>query len=228
MDGAGKDETIAYLMSGVEPQACAVKRFESPTDEELRHDYLWRAVQALPAQGQLGIFNRSYYEQVTTEQVYWEQLDQQYPPPETQGADIWHTRCDHINNFEHYLVENRTIIVKFFLNVSKEQERERLLARIQQPEEQWDFSADDLNNHRHWEAFMTAYEDVINRTSTPWAPWYIIPADTWWFTYAAVTSILVAKLKSLHTSYPPLSAEQRHLLVHAQATLEQERQSPQK
>ncbi len=131
----------------------------------------------------LAFFNRSYYEQVTTDRVYWEQRDQQYPPPETQEADIWHKRCEQINTFEKYLVENRTIVLKVFLNVSKEQERERLLERIQQPEQQWDFSANDLNNHRHWDEFMQAY--------------------------AAVTSILVAQLKSLHTSYPPLSAELR-------------------
>lgn len=221
MDAAGKDETIQEVLSSLDPQVSQAKQFKKPTTTERQHDYLWRAMQALPSRGQIAIFNRSYYEQVTTEQVYPEQIEQWSLPAEAR-TDLWTKRYAQINNFEQHLVENGFVVVKFFLHISKETERERLLERITQPELQWQFSESDLRHHNDWDAFQQTFETMLSKTSTTWAPWYIIPADQRWWTYAAVASILVERLKALHSDYPELSAETRQLLEHARTVLGQD------
>jgi PPK2 family polyphosphate:nucleotide phosphotransferase len=222
MDAAGKDETIQTVFSWFDPQVCQVKQFKAPTTTEAQHDYLWRAVQALPIRGQVAIFNRSYYEQVTSEQVYPEKIDQWGLPPEAR-EDLWNKRYTQINNFERHLVENGFLVIKFFLHISKETERERLLERIERPELQWQFSESDLRHHHDWEDFQHTYEAMLSRTSTAWAPWYIIPANQRWYTYAAVASVLVQQFKALHTEYPPLDDPARQTLEHARLALQQER-----
>lgn len=220
MDAAGKDETIQEVFSSLDPQVCQAKQFKKPTETEREHDYLWRVVQALPSRGHITIFNRSYYEQVTAEQVYPEQIDQ-WGLPEEARSDLWTKRYAQINNFEQHLVENGFVVIKFFLHISKETERERLLERIAQPEQQWQFSESDLRHHSDWDAFEQTFETMLSKTSTTWAPWYIIPANQRSFTYAAVASILVERFQSLHSAYPALSTEERQLLEHARAELEQ-------
>lgn len=222
MDAAGKDETIQTVFSSFDPQVCQVKQFKAPTTTEAQHDYLWRAAQALPIRGQVAIFNRSYYEQVTSEQVYPEKIDQWGLPPEAR-EDLWNKRYAQINNFERHLVENGFLVIKFFLHISKETERERLLERVERPELQWQFSESDLRHHHDWEDFQHTYEAMLSRTNTAWAPWYIIPANQRWYTYAAVASALVHHFKALHTEYPPLDDEARQTLEHARLALQQER-----
>jgi PPK2 family polyphosphate:nucleotide phosphotransferase len=219
MDAAGKDETIQEVFSSLDPQVCQAKQFKKPTTTEQQHDYLWRAVQALPGRGQIVVFNRSYYEQVTTEQVYPEQIDQWGLPGEAH-AELWIKRYAQINNFEQHLVENGFVVVKFFLHISKETERDRLLERIAQPAQQWQFSESDLRHHHDWDAFQQTFETMLSKTSTTWAPWYIIPANQRWCTYAAVAAILVERFQALHSAYPTLSAEERDLLEHARTVLE--------
>jgi PPK2 family polyphosphate:nucleotide phosphotransferase len=220
MDAAGKDETIQEVFSSLDPQACQAKQFKKPTATERQHDYLWRAVQALPSRGQIAIFNRSYYEQVTSEQVYPEQIDQWGLPAEAR-TELWDKRYRQINNFEQHLVENGFVVIKFFLHISKETERERLLERIAQPEQQWQFSESDLRHHDDWNAFQQTFETMLSKTSTTWAPWYIIPANQRWSTYAAVASVLVERLKTLHSAYPTLSEEEQELIERARAALGQ-------
>lgn len=221
MDAAGKDETIQAVFSSLDPQACQAKQFKKPTATEQQHDYLWRVVQALPSRGQITIFNRSYYEQVTAEQVYPEQIDQWGLPAEAR-TDLWTKRYTQINNFEQHLAENGFVVIKFFLHISKETERERLLERTEQPEQQWQFSESDLRHHNDWDEFQQTFETMLSKTSTTWAPWYIIPANQRWSTYAAVASVLVERLNVLHSAYPILSAEEQHLLEHARAVLGQD------
>ncbi len=222
MDAAGKDETIQEVLSYLDPQVSMVKQFKKPASTEAQHDFLWRAVQALPARGQVGIFNRSYYEQVTAEQVYPEQIEQWGLPPEAR-EDLWNKRYRHINNFERHLVENGFIVLKFFLHVSKETERERLLERIEQRELQWQFSESDLRHYSDWDKFEQAFNAMLSNTSTPWAPWYVIPANKRSCTYAFVASILAERFKQLHADYPPLDDEQRQTLEQARETLQRDR-----
>jgi PPK2 family polyphosphate:nucleotide phosphotransferase len=222
MDAAGKDGVIKYVMSGVNPQGCQVYSFTAPSAEELDHDYLWRNMKALPERGRIGIFNRSYYEEVLIVRVHPEILDAQQLPPEAKKADIWKRRFEEINDFERYLVGNGIIVLKFFLNVSKEQQKRRFLKRIATPEKNWKFSLNDVKERAHWDEYMAAFEDVFNHTSTEWAPWHIIPADNKWFTRAAVAEIIVSKLKSLDLSYPTLSEEQRQELAKAKELLDSE------
>jgi PPK2 family polyphosphate:nucleotide phosphotransferase len=222
MDAAGKDGVIKYVMSGVNPQGCQVYSFKAPSAEELDHDYLWRNMKALPERGRIGIFNRSYYEEVLIVRVHPEILDAQQLPPEAKKADIWKRRFEEINDFERYLVGNGIIVLKFFLNVSKEQQKRRFLKRIATPEKNWKFSLNDVKERAHWDEYMAAFEDVFNHTSTEWAPWHIIPADNKWFTRAAVAEIIVSKLKSLDLSYPTLSEEQRQELAKAKELLDSE------
>lgn len=220
MDAAGKDETIQEVFSSLDPQVCRAKQFKKPTATERQHDYLWRVAAELPSRGQIVIFNRSYYEQVTSEQVYPEQIDQWGLPADAR-TDLWTKRYAQINNFEQHLVENGFVVLKFFLHISKETERQRFLERITQPEQQWQFDESDLRHHDDWDAFQQTFETMLSTTSTPWAPWYIIPANQRWATYAAVASILVERFQQLHTAYPELSEEERHLLEHARRVLEQ-------
>lgn len=219
MDGAGKDETIQTVCTAFDPQICQAKQFKAPTATEAQHDFLWRAVQALPARGQVAVFNRSYYEQVTSEQVYPEKVDQWGLPPEAR-KDLWERRYGQINAFERHLVENGFPVVKFFLHISKETERERLLERIEQPELQSEFSESDLKHHHDWDPFQRTFEAMLSRTSTAWAPWYVIPSNRRWYTYAAVASVLVHHLRALHADYPPVDDETQALLERARQNLQ--------
>ena len=224
MDAAGKDSTIRHVMSGINPQGTQVYSFKSPSVEELDHDYLWRSMKALPNRGDIGIFNRSYYEEVLIVRVHPEILNLEQLPPEAKGKDLWKRRFDEINNFERYLVDNGIVILKFFLNVSKEEQRRRFLARINTPEKNWKFSLSDAKERGFWNDYLEAYEDAFNHTSTEWAPWYIIPADNKWFTRVAVADIIASKLKSLNLSYPEVSEEHMQNLLKAKELLENEKE----
>jgi PPK2 family polyphosphate:nucleotide phosphotransferase len=220
MDAAGKDSTIKHVMSGVNPQGCQVVSFKAPSPEELDHDYLWRCLRHLPERGRIGIFNRSYYEEVLVVRAHPELLARQKLPPETKGNDIWQERFEDINNFERYLARNGIVILKFFLNVSREEQTRRFLDRINQPEKHWKFAAADVEEQKYWADYMAAYEDLLNHTSTAWAPWYIIPADKKWFMRAAVADIIIAKLEELNLHYPTISDEQKQKLHRARQILE--------
>ena len=225
MDAAGKDGTIRHVMSGVNPQGTQVYSFKAPSPEELDHDYLWRSFKALPERGRIGIFNRSYYEEVLVVRVHPEILGFQQLPAETKDKKkIWRRRFEEINNFEHYLVRNGVHVLKFFLNVSKEEQKQRFLARINTPEKNWKFSVNDAKERAFWDDYMDAFEDAFNHTSTEWAPWHIIPADHKWFTRAAVADIIISKLKSLDLSYPQLSEAHMQNLEKAKELLESEPQ----
>ena len=228
MDAAGKDSTIKHVMSGVNPQGVQVKSFKVPSAEELDHDYLWRTCKELPNRGHIGIFNRSYYEEVLVVRVHPEFLDRQQLPPQLKGEDIWKRRYEEINNFEKYLTDNGMVVLKFFLNVSKEEQKKRFLERIEEPEKNWKFSANDVLERRYWDAYMDAYEEMFNHTSTPWAPWYVIPADHKWFTRLAVVSVINYTLENLNLTYPKATAEQIVALQKAKGTMEQEEIRPEK
>ena len=221
MDASGKDEAIHDVLASVDPRGAEFKQFQKQTEKEVKHDYLWRAVAALPARGQIGIFNRSYYEQVVAERVHPEQLERQQLPADAKEG-IWEKRFRQINDFERYLVENGIHILKFFLHVSGEEQRKRLLERIDCPETRWQFSMTDVEERRHWEEYMSAYGEALTRTNTEPAPWYIVPADRRWFARAVVASVIAAKLSSLHSEYPRLSNEQEEELKRAREMLETE------
>jgi PPK2 family polyphosphate:nucleotide phosphotransferase len=223
MDAAGKDGIIKHVMSGVNPQGCQVFAFKAPSSEELDHDYLWRSMKALPERGRIGVFNRSYYEEVLVVRVHPEILNgQRIPKKEKEDKDVWKHRYDDINAFERYLTRNGIVILKFFLNVSKKEQKERFLERIEQPEKNWKFSFGDVREREHWDDYMNAYEDMFNATSTDWAPWYIIPADKKWFTRAAVADIIADRLRSLDLSYPEVTEAHRLELLKAKEILERE------
>jgi PPK2 family polyphosphate:nucleotide phosphotransferase len=222
MDAAGKDSTIKHVMSGVNPQGVQVKSYKVPSDEELDHDYLWRNFRELPARGNIGIFNRSYYEEVLVVRVHPGFLDRQQLPPDRKTGSIWKRRYEEINNFEKYLTDNGIVVLKFFLNISRETQKKRFLERIDEPEKNWKFSATDVLERRHWEGYMDAYEEMFNHTSTPWAPWYIIPADHKWFTRLAVVSVINETLEGLNLVYPGVSAEKKEALRQAREMLESE------
>ncbi|MGB7923765.1 MAG: polyphosphate kinase 2 family protein [Pyrinomonadaceae bacterium] len=222
MDAAGKDGAISHVMSGVNPQGCQVYSFKPPSPEELDHDYLWRHAKALPERGRIGIFNRSYYEEVLVARVHPEILEAQHLPTEAKDKHIWKNRFEDINNFERFLARNGITVLKFFLHVSKDEQKRRFLKRITTPEKNWKFSLGDVRERAFWDDYMDAFEDAFNHTSTKWAPWHIIPADHKWFTRAAVADIIVAKLKSLKLSYPVVTEEHRRGLLEAKALLESE------
>ncbi|GCL43468.1 polyphosphate kinase 2 family protein [Dolichospermum planctonicum] len=222
MDAAGKDSTIKHVMSGVNPQGCQVFSFKAPSEEELDHDYLWRSMRALPERGRIGIFNRSYYEELLIVRVHPEILKKQQLPIFPKGDQIWKQRFEEINNFEKYLVNNGVIVLKFFLNVSKSVQRKRFLERIDSPEKNWKFSASDLQERFFWNDYMNAYEEVFNHTSTEFAPWYIVPADRKWFTRLIVADIICQKLQELNLQYPKISEEYKRKLSEAKKALEAE------
>ncbi|MBD2566432.1 polyphosphate kinase 2 family protein [Anabaena lutea] len=222
MDAAGKDSTIKHVMSGINPQGCQVFSFKAPSAEELDHDYLWRSMKALPERGRIGIFNRSYYEEVLVVRVHPEILEKQQLHCIPQGKHIWQQRFEEINNFEKYLVNNGIIVLKFFLNVSKKEQKKRFLDRIKSPEKHWKFSASDVKERAFWDDYMLAYEEVFNHTSTEFAPWYIIPADRKWFTRLIVADIICKKLQALNLQYPTLSEEHKQRLLEAKKMLESE------
>ncbi len=219
MDAAGKDGTIGHVMSGVNPQGCSVSSFKVPSAEEFSHTYLWRYSKALPARGMIGIFNRSYYEEVLVVKVHPAILDKANLPPEDVHKDIWKHRYEDINNFEQHLSRNGTTILKFFLNVSKEEQKKRFLERLDTPEKNWKFSSGDIVERGYWDDYMAAFEDAINATSTPWAPWYVIPADHKWAMRAAVSDIITTTIKDLPLEYPKLPEDEVARLAEAKAKL---------
>src|SRR6201988_180741 len=205
MDAAGKDGAIKHVMSGVNPQGCQVFSFKSPTSEDLDHDYLWRCIKCLPERGRIGIFNRSYYEETLVVRVHREFLEKQKLPPELISKDIWKERFQDIRSFERYLTRNGVIIRKFFLHVSNKEQKKRFLERIEEPEKNWKFSANDAKERGHWDDYMEAYEDMIRNTATKEAPWYVVPADNKWFTRAVVAAAVIDALSSLDLDYPKVS-----------------------
>jgi len=202
MDAGGKDSVIKHVMSGLNPQGVEVHSFKQPSAEELRHDYLWRVAQRLPTSGRIGIFNRSHYEEVLTVRIHKELLDAQKLPKQVVDKNIWKSRFDDIRNFERHLVRNGTLILKFFLNVSKEEQRKRFLERVDEPAKRWKFSMNDVNERKRWPEYQAAYEDMIRETSTPEAPWFVVPADHKWFTRIVVAAALVQELEALDMQYP--------------------------
>ena len=219
LDAAGKDGTIKHVMSGVNPQGCQVQSFKAPSAEELDHDYLWRTTRNLPRRGQIGIFNRSYYEEVLVTRVHPEILARENLPAKLDKKNIWKQRFDDINNFERYLTNNGTVILKFFLNVSKDEQKKRFLRRIEEKEKNWKFSAADIRERQFWPQYVDAYEQVFTHTSTPWAPWLVIPADHKWFTRLCVSQVIVAALKSLGLRYPTVPAAKAQELEKAKQEL---------
>ncbi|HXM02338.1 MAG TPA: polyphosphate kinase 2 family protein [Chthoniobacterales bacterium] len=219
LDAAGKDGTIKHVMSGVNPQGCQVQSFKVPSAEELDHDYLWRTTRTLPRRGQIGIFNRSYYEEVLVTRVHPEILARENLPAKLDKKNIWKQRFDDINNFERYLTNNGTVILKFFLNVSKDEQKKRFLRRIEEKEKNWKFSAADIRERQFWPQYVDAYEQVFTHTSTPWAPWLVIPADHKWFTRLCVSQVIVAALKSLGLRYPTVPAAKAQELEKAKQEL---------
>jgi PPK2 family polyphosphate:nucleotide phosphotransferase len=207
MDAAGKDSTIKHVMSGLNPQGTQVYSFKQPSKEEMDHGYLWRISKALPERGRIGIFNRSHYEEVLIVKVH-DLLKYQRIPEELVDQKIWEKRYDQINNFENYLYENGTIVLKFFLHVSKEEQSERFLARINDQSKNWKFSAADIEERKYWDDYQKAYGDAISATSKKHSPWYVIPADKKWFARLLVSEIIVENLKKLKLNYPELSKEQ--------------------
>lgn len=219
MDAAGKDGVIKHVMSGVNPQGCEVVGFRAPSEEDLDHDFLWRYSKALPERGRIGIFNRSYYEEVLIAKVRPEVLAKQKLPQEEFNKEFWRQRYKDINNFELHLVRNGTIILKFYLNISKEEQKRRLLKRLDTPEKHWKFSLSDISERSKWKNYMNAYEDLLNQTSTPWAPWHIIPSDKKWVARGLISQILVTQIERLDLKYPVLTKEQLENLSKAQDEL---------
>jgi PPK2 family polyphosphate:nucleotide phosphotransferase len=222
MDAAGKDGTIKHVMSGINPQGCQIYSFKQPSSEELDHTYLWRCQKRTPERGRIGIFNRSYYEDVLVVRVHPELLEKQKLPEGKRGKSFWRARYDDINNFERHLARNGTIVLKFFLHVSKAEQKKRFLERIDNPEKNWKFSHADVAERAHWDEYIRAYEDAIAATSTKWAPWYIVPADQKWVTRTVVGDVITSALMNLGLQYPTVSDEQRQQLAEARAKLEAE------
>ncbi len=209
MDAAGKDSVIKHVMSGVNPQGVQVYSFKAPSAEELDHDFLWRTMRCFPERGRIGIFNRSYYEETLVVRVHPELIEKQKIPSALVTKNIWNQRFEDINAMERYLVRNGVIVRKFFLNVSKKEQRKRFLKRLEEKDKNWKFSASDIQERQYWGAYMRAYEDMIRHTATPHAPWYVIPADNKWFTRIAVAEAVADALEGLNLSFPKVGAAQR-------------------
>lgn len=207
MDAAGKDSTIRAVMSAADPAGCHVHAFKQPSEDELQHDFLWRTTLRLPAKGMIGIFNRSYYEEVLVVRVHPEYLAAQHLPEVPHNGDIWEQRLKSIRDHERHLARNGTVILKFWLNVSRDEQRRRFLSRLQEAEKHWKFSEQDVEESKHWEAYMRAYEAAINATARPWAPWYAIPADDKPYMRVCVAEIIVDALKRMNLDYPRIDAE---------------------
>jgi PPK2 family polyphosphate:nucleotide phosphotransferase len=223
LDAAGKDSTIKHVMSGVDPQGCQVTSFKAPSTIELDHDFLWRCARELPERGRIGIFNRSHYEEVLVVRVHREILAGQKLPVMLIGKDIWRDRYESINDFERHLARNGTRIVKFFLNVSKEEQHKRFLERLDDPEKNWKFSLRDVLEREHWNDYMRAYEEAISATSSDWAPWYVVPADHKWFTRLVVAQVVVSALEELDLQYPPADPARRREIAEARRFLAREK-----
>lgn len=220
MDAAGKDSTIKHVMSGVNPQGCQVFSFKAPSVEEHDHDFMWRCMKSMPEKGRIGIFNRSYYEEVLVVRVHPEWLESQKLPPVKDYDKFWKTRFDDINNIEEYLTNNGITILKFFLNITKEEQKRRFLKRIDTPEKNWKFSYNDVKEREYWNDYMKAYEETFNHTSTKQAPWYIIPANHKWYARSVVADIIISKMKELDLKYPKASDEHKTDLQKAKEILE--------
>jgi PPK2 family polyphosphate:nucleotide phosphotransferase len=220
MDAAGKDGVIKHVMSGVNPQGVQVYSFKQPSVEELNHDFMWRAARCLPERGRIGIFNRSYYEEVLVVRVHEEFLAGEHLPPHLISKDIWSERMRNMCSFEHYLSRNGIVVRKFFLNLSKQEQRRRFLKRLDEPEKNWKFSASDIRERKYWDDYMKAYEEMIQQTASPHAPWYVVPADHKWFTRLVVGSAIIETLKGLKLAYPQVDPVRRKELEAARAIME--------
>jgi PPK2 family polyphosphate:nucleotide phosphotransferase len=225
MDAAGKDSVIAHVMSGVNPQGCEVHSFKEPSAEELDHTFMWRSSTRLPARGRIGIFNRSYYEDVLVVRVHPELLGRQKVPRTLIGKQIWQERFQDIRAFERHLARNGVLVLKFFLHVSKEEQRRRFLGRLDEPAKRWKFSMNDINERKRWNDYMAAYKDMIRATSTPSAPWYVVPADHKWFARLVVAAAVVEALESLDLSFPKIEGAALKEMRRVRAALEAERPS---
>lgn len=225
MDAAGKDSTIKHVMSGVNPQGVQVTSFKQPSSEELDHDFLWRCAKALPERGRIGIFNRSYYEEVLIVRVHPEILAAQKLPPPLLGPKLWDQRHEDIRHFEQHLCRNGTVVLKFFLNVSRDEQKRRFLERIDEADKHWKFSAADVHERAHWDDYMNAYEETIRATASTDSPWFVVPADNKWFSRLVVVAAVVDALAALDLSYPPLDAKQRAELAAARTELQQDSDS---
>jgi len=222
LDAAGKDSTIKHVMSGVNPQGCQVFSFKAPSNEDLDHDFIWRAARCLPERGRIGIFNRSYYEEVLVVRVHPELLAREKLPESVVTKDIWTERFEDIVAFERHLARNGTVVLKFFLHVSRAEQRRRFLERLDKPAKNWKFSAADLAERQRWDAYMAAYEEMIRHTATPDAPWYVVPADHKWFTRLVVGEAIIAALEKLDLAFPTVPPGERKALKAARAELERE------
>ena len=222
IDAAGKDGAIKHVMRGLNPQGVSVHSFREPTQEELAHDFLWRAERVLPERGRIGVFNRSYYEDVLVTRVQPELLDAQRLPPWAQGSNVWKERYRSIRRFEHHLHDNGTIVRKFLLHVSREEQAKRLLERVRDPHKHWKFSSTDLATHERYDDYMRAYEEMLRHTSTPWAPWTVVPADRKWAAHLEIARELVSTLKGLDPRYPAVACDQLARFEQAGRALEHE------
>jgi PPK2 family polyphosphate:nucleotide phosphotransferase len=224
MDAAGKDGTIKHVMSGVNPQGCQVFSFKKPSAEDLDHNFLWRYMKCLPERGRIGIFNRSYYEDVLVVKVHPELIGRQLPRRKQKpGKKFWAQRYEDINAFERHLARNGTVILKFFLNVSRDEQKARFLERLSRPEKHWKFSTSDLAERDYWDDYMDAYEDALSATSTKWAPWHVVPADNKWVTRAVVADVITTAIRNLDLKFPEVTEEQEKLLNVARAKLAAEK-----
>jgi PPK2 family polyphosphate:nucleotide phosphotransferase len=228
IDAAGKDGIVKHVMSGVNPQGCQVSSFKTPSHEELDHDYLWRSQRRMPERGCIGIFNRSYYEEVLVVRVHPELLKSQQLPPTLCGDDIWKDRYQDMCGYERYLSRNGTVVRKFYLNLSKKEQKKRFLARLDQPEKNWKFSAADVKERGYWDDYMKAYEEMIRHTATKRAPWYVIPADNKWFTRVVVAAAVVETMEEMQLSYPVVDGDKLKELNQARAELLGDGPSPKK
>ncbi len=219
MDAAGKDGTIKYVTSGIDPTGMQVYSFKAPSNEELDHDFMWRCMKSLPERGRIGIFNRSYYEETLIVRVHEEYLHKQKLPEELITKKVWEQRFEDIRNIEKYLARNGYLILKFFLHVSKKEQKKRFLERLDQPEKNWKFSATDAKERQYWDAYMHAYEDMIQNTATEYAPWYVVPADNKWFTRMVVSAAIIERMESLDLKYPKVDKAKRKELDEARKLL---------
>jgi PPK2 family polyphosphate:nucleotide phosphotransferase len=222
IDAAGKDSVIKHVMSGVNPQGCQVHGFKEPSEEELNHDYLWRTNRRLPVRGQIGIFNRSYYEEVLVVRVHKDLLQNEKIPPSRISKNIWEERFEDLAGFERYLTHNGIVVRKFFLNLSKVEQKKRFLERLEEPEKNWKFSAADIHERAYWDDYMDAYEDMVRQTATAEAPWYVVPADNKWYTRVVVAAAVVHTLEKLRLTYPKVDSAQRKELEAARTALQKE------
>jgi PPK2 family polyphosphate:nucleotide phosphotransferase len=222
LDASGKDSVIKHVMSGINPQGCQVSSFKAPSTEELAHDFLWRSQLALPERGRIGIFNRSYYEEVLVVRVHPEMLTEEHIPARLLKGDVWRQRYTDIRAFEEHLARNGIVVCKFFLNISRNEQRKRFLERLDRPDKNWKFSPNDIQEREHWDEYMQAYEEMIRNTSTPEAPWYVVPADKKWFTRLVVADAVGETLERLGVDYPKIDAKKRKQMEETRAILEAE------